>query len=125
MSTIPLSILNSVKKVCGLPPEYDVFDEDIIMHTNSVFAVLGQLGVGPVEGFAIEDDSAEWSDFLGDVTLLNSVKTYVQLRVRMLFDPPTTSFAIGAMQEQIREFEWRINVHRELLQPPIVTQEVV
>lgn len=107
------SILNSVKKVLGLDPSYTVFDQDVIMHINTVFTTLVQLGIGPVNGFMIEDDEPTWGDFLGEDVNLNSVKTYMCLRVRMIFDPPATSFAINAMEEQIRELEWRINVHRE------------
>lgn len=104
------SILNSTKKVLGVDADYDVFDLDILMHINSVFPTLTQLGIGPVNGFMIEDADATWWDFLGDNPNLNSVKTYVYLRVRLLFDPPSTSFVITAMQEQIKELEWRLNV---------------
>lgn len=107
------SILNSVKKVLGFDSEYGAFDEDIIMHINSVFGTLNQLGVGPPEGFAIEDASSEWTDYLGLDKNLNQVKTYVYLKVRLLFDPPATSFAQDAMRKQIEELEWRINVHQE------------
>lgn len=115
------SILKSVKKPLGLTDEYDVFDQDVIMHTNSIFAFLNQLGIGPINGFAIEDDTALWTDFLADVAPLNMVKTYVFLRVRMLFDPPTTSFLLEAMKKQIDEFEWRINLYRESLLVPEVS----
>lgn len=107
------SILDSTKKILGLDPEYDVFDVDIITHINSAFFTLNQLGVGPVEGFMIEDDTTTWSEYLGGQINLNAVKTYVYLRVRLLFDPPQTSFAISAMEKQIQELEWRLNVHRE------------
>lgn len=114
------SILNSVKKVLGLEESYAAFDIDILMHINSMFSVLHQLGIGPDNGFSIEDDSAVWSDFLDDDILLNSAKTYVYLRVRMLFDPPTTSYLITAMEKQIAEIEWRLNVYREGKLHPIV-----
>ena len=107
------SILDSTKKILGLDPEYDVFDVDIISHINSAFFTLNQLGVGPSEGFMIVDDAATWSEYLGGQINLNAVKTYVYLRVRLLFDPPQTSFAISAMEKQIQELEWRLNVHRE------------
>lgn len=107
------SILNSTKKALNLPADYDVFDTDVIMHINSVFSTLHQLGVGPVEGFMIEDDSLNWLAFLGTDPRLNNVKTYVFLRVRMLFDPPSTGYHVTAMQEQIKELEWRLNAHRE------------
>ena len=120
MSTISESILESTKKVLGLDADNTDFDVDVLMHINSVFSTLQQLGIGPEEGFAIEDDTAVWSDFLEEVKLLNNVKTYVYLRVRMLFDPPTTSFAIDAMRKQIEELEWRINVYREGVAYPLV-----
>lgn len=114
-----MGILNDTKKVLGLVPDYEVFDTDILMHINSVFFTLGQLGFGPVEGFMIEDDTTEWVDYIGSDLNLNAIKTYVYLRVRMLFDPPQTSYLINAMNEQIREHEWRLNVYHENL-PPII-----
>lgn len=107
------SILDGTKKALGLAPDYDVFDPDIIMHINSVFSTLNQLGLGPEEGFRIENADATWDTFLGDNQQLNSVKTYVYLRVRLIFDPPTTSFVMEALKEQLREYEWRFNVYRE------------
>lgn len=118
MSSID-SILDSVKKSLGLDPGYTPFDPEIIMHINSVFSILHQLGVGPEEGFMIEDAAPVWADFLMDLTPLNTVKTYMYLRVRYLFDPPGTSFALEAMKSQIEEFGWRINLYRES-QLPIV-----
>jgi hypothetical protein len=108
-----LSILDSTKKVLSIDPSYTAFDEDILMHINSVFGTLNQLGIGPEGGFRIEDNSTEWSTFLGDDPRQNDVKSYVFLRVRVLFDPPGTSFHLSAMQEQIKELEWRMNVRRE------------
>jgi hypothetical protein len=107
------SILTSTKKNLGISEDYDVFDQDVLTHINSVFSTLNQLGIGPTEGFAIEDAAATWDDFLGSDIRLNSVKTYVYLRVRLLFDPPSTSYHISALKEQITELEWRINAHRE------------
>lgn len=107
------SILGSTKRNLGIDESYTVFDQTILTHINSVFADLHQLGIGPTEGFYIEDDESSWSEFTEENPLLNSVKTYMYLRVRLLFDPPTTSFAIDAMKEQIREWEWRLNVYRE------------
>lgn len=107
------SILKSVKKTLGLTPSDDSFDEDVILHINSVFSILEQLGIGSDDGFMIEDDESTWDDFLGGDKRLSSVKTYVHLRVRLLFDPPGTSFALDAMKEQIQEIGWRLNVQRE------------
>lgn len=107
------SILTSTKKILGIEDEYTAYDVDILMHINSVFSILNQLGIGPTDGFAIEDKVATWDTFLGDDPRLNSVKTYVYLRVRLLFDPPTTSYLIDAMKQQIQELEWRLNVQRE------------
>jgi hypothetical protein len=92
------SILISTKKILGLAEDYTVWDHDIITHINSAFSTLTQLGVGPTAGFMIDDETAEWSDFIGTDLELNSVKTYIYLRVRLLFDPPTTSYAISAMK---------------------------
>jgi hypothetical protein len=107
------SILTSTKKILGVAADYTAFDLDIITHINAVFSTLTQLGVGSVDGFMIEDESAEWYDFIEDDIQLNTVKSYVFLKVRQLFDPPTTSYLIAAMEKQIQEFEWRLNVNRE------------
>lgn len=114
------SILGSVKKSLGLEPTYDAFDTEIIMHINSVLSNLWQLGVGPETGFSIEDDSATWEQFLEQDNRYNVVKTYIYLRVRLLFDTPSASTAVAAIQEQIKEQEWRINVTQETLVPPSI-----
>lgn len=115
----PDSILDSTKRILGLASDYDVFDLDVITHINSAFSTLHQLGVGPTDGFMISDDTAEWDAFLtaGDYQLLQ-VKSYVFLRVRMIFDPPPTSFAIAAVEKQIKEIEWRLMAH---MAPPVPT----
>jgi hypothetical protein len=107
------SILISTKKILGIAEDYTVFDLDIITHINSAFSTLTQLGVGPPQGFMIEDATENWTDFIADDFQYNSVKSYVFLRVRQLFDPPTTSYLIAAVDKQIQELEWRLNVHRE------------
>lgn len=109
------SILTSTKKILGIAEDYTVFDLDIITHINSAFSTLTQLGVGPATGFQIDDASEVWADFIEDDTDFqwNSVKSYVFLRVRQLFDPPATSYLISAQQKQIEELEWRLNTHRE------------
>jgi hypothetical protein len=108
-----MSILNSTKKILGIAEDYTVFDLDIITHINTAFSTLTQLGVGPAQGFMINDASAVWTDFIGDDLQYNSVKSYIFLRVRQLFDPPSTSYLIAAVDKQIQELEWRLNVHRE------------
>lgn len=108
-----MSILNSTKKILGIANDYTAFDQDIITHINTAFSTLTQLGVGPADGFMIEDDSAVWAEFIDIDIQLNSVKSYVFLRVRLLFDPPGTSYLINAYQDQIKELEWRLNTHRE------------
>jgi len=113
------SILTSTKKNLGIEESYTAFDPDIILHINSVFSTLNQLGIGPIDGFAIDDATAVWSDFLEGDLRLNSVKTYIYLRVRMLFDPPTTGYFVSAVQKQIEELEWRLNVVREFEDWPI------
>lgn len=107
------SILDSVKKTLNLPSEYEAFDTDIILHINSVFSTLNQLGIGPLDGFQIESKDETWVTFLEGDLRLNNVKTYMYLRVRMLFDPPTTGYHVDAMKQQITELEWRINAQRE------------
>lgn len=107
------SILTSVKKILGIEEDYEAFDLDVMIHINSVFGTLNQLGIGPANGFEIEDATPTWDAFTGGDKRLNPVKTYVYLRVRLLFDPPTTSYLIDATKEQIKELEWRLNVYRE------------
>lgn len=107
------SILNSTKKILGVPANYTVFDLDIITHINTAFSTLTQLGVGPAHGFMINDETEVWQDFMGEDLEYNSVKSYVFLRVRQLFDPPQTSYLISAVEKQIQELEWRLNTHRE------------
>lgn len=110
------SILTSIKKLLGISKEYTHFDDDIIMHINSVFMTLTQLGVGPSEGFIIEDDSALWTDFIEDVIKLQAVKSYMYLKVKLLFDPPLSSAVIESTNRMISEFEWRLNVEAESAQ---------
>lgn len=108
------SILTSIKKMLGIPEEYDHFDPDLIMHINSVLSILTQIGVGPSEGFRIEDDLATWEDFLDDDTDYEAVKSYVHLRVKLLFDTSTLSSAvIESMNRMISELEWRLNAIAE------------
>lgn len=107
------SILNSIKKGLGIVEEYDFYDSVIIMHINSVFAILSQIGVGPEDGFSIVDDSTIWNEYLEDDKLLNDVKSYITLKVSMLFDPPANSTIKDAKNSLISELEFRINVHCE------------
>ena len=104
------SILTSIKKLLGIEEDYGHFDPDIIMHLNSVFMILTQLGVGPSEGFSIEDDTSTWSDFIPNLQNLEAVKTYVYLKVKLLFDPSGSSAVTESMNRQISELEWRLYV---------------
>ena len=115
----PDSILDSIKKTLGLDPDYTAFDLDVIMHINTAFSVMNDVGVGPVGGFAIDDNTSLWSSYSDQMVLLASVKSYVFSKVRFLFDPPPTSFAINAMEAQIKEMEWRLNVIGETISKPI------
>lgn len=103
------SILTSIKKLLGIAEDYEHFDDDIIMHINSIFSILTQLGVGPEEGFSIKDKTAVWTDFVPENPRLESIKTYVYMKVRLIFDPPLSSAVIDSMKQCIAEFEWRLN----------------
>ena len=104
------SILTSIKKLLGITEDYTHFDADIIIDINSVFMILRQLGVGPVDGFNITDSSQTWHDYLSDdESKLSAVKTYVYLKVRLMFDPPVGS-VLESYNNQIKELEWRLNV---------------
>ena len=108
------SILTSIKKLLNVAKEYTHFDDDIIMHINSVFMVLTQLGVGPSEGFYIEDDSAVWTDFIEDPAQLQAVKTYTFLKVKLVFDPASVGAStLASYERQITELEWRLNTAAE------------
>lgn len=107
------SILTSVKKMLGIVAECTDFDAEIIMHINSVFMVLTQLGVGPSEGFIIMDDSAIWEDFIVEPLELQAVKSHVFMKVKLLFDPPTNGAVVESYNRLINEFEWRLNVAAE------------
>jgi hypothetical protein len=120
------SILKSTKKILGIGPDDTSFDLDIITHINSEFSTLTDLGVGPEGGFAIEDETAEWESYLADdLVKLSKVKECVYLRVRLLFDPPTASYLLDAVKEQLREAEWRLSTNREATEwvdpdPPVL-----
>lgn len=107
------SILDSTKKMLGIAPDYTVFDQDIILNINSVLSTLDQLGIGPEGGYSIVSSADTWDEFIGADKRLNNVKLYVYLSVRLVFDPPTSSFVLTALKEQIEELKWRINVYRE------------
>lgn len=108
------SILKSIKKVLNQPEDYTAFDEDIMLYANGAFSTLHQLGVGPQDGFFILDETAEWDDFpCTDSQQIHLVKTYIYLRVRILFDPPSPGYLVTAMEAQLREYEWRLSVARE------------
>lgn len=113
------SILNDTKKSLGLADDYEAFDQEIIMHINSVFGDLNQLGLGPNEGYEIADATNEWNEFILDEPRYNSVKSYMHLRVKMLFDPPTLGYLITAIEKVIEKMEWRLNVAREDIVYPV------
>lgn len=104
------SILHSIKKLLGIAAEYTQFDDDIIMHINTVFLNLTQLGVGPKEGFSIKNEFNCWNEFIDNNAQLNAVKSYVYLKVKLLFDPPLSSAVIESTNRMISELEWRLNV---------------
>ena len=108
------SILSTVKKSLGLVEDDTSFDTEVILFTNSVLATLNQIGVGPETGFQIEDAGATWDDLLGADSRLNFVQSYVHIKVKLLFDPPATSFAIKAMETIASELESRISTVREV-----------
>ena len=101
------SILDSIKKNLGIVPEYTAFDDQIILDINAAFSTLHQLGFGPDEGFEITGIDEFWSDIIEEPRF-NFVKSYVCMKVRVMFDPPTSSYALDALNKQISEYEWRI-----------------
>jgi len=108
------SILTSVKKLLGITEECKHFDTDIIIHINSVFLTLQQLGVGPAKGFSISDEYATWDSYLPeDNPSFEAVKSYIYLKVRLLFDPPSSSAVMESMKNMANELEWRLNAEAE------------
>lgn len=112
MAKLKQSILQDVKEAVGIVPEYDVFDKQLIICINSVFSTLHQLGIGPEEGFSIEGASEEWDEFV-DSARFNFIRSYMIMKVHVMFDPPTSSIALQALKDQIAEYEWRITSEKE------------
>lgn len=108
-----VSILTSIKKLLGIEEDYTQFDADIIPHINTALMTLNQLGVGPENGFAIQDKTTVWTDFIGPRTDIEAIKTFVYFKTRLAFDPPQNSFLVEAIKQQITELEWRINIQAE------------
>lgn len=108
------SILTSIKKLLGITEDYTAFDTDIIIHINTALMVLNQLGIGPEEGLVIKSKKDKWDDFIDEDDKLESVKTYVYLKVKLSFDPPQSGATMEALKESIKEFEWRLNVQSDI-----------
>lgn len=111
------SILKTVRDVSGLNKEDDTFDLELITYVNGAFSNLQQMGIGPADGFSIEDDTASWTDFVSEDALIKNLRTYICLSVKLLFDPPTTSFVLNMFKEQIDEQAWRLNLMEQTAPP--------
>lgn len=107
------SILNTTKKVLQISPDDPSFDQDIFLHINSAFSDLSDLGIGPLEGFFIEDDTTTWSAYVDEPIAQSKIKTFVYLKVRLIFDPPESSYALAAAEKQLDQVTWRLSVLRE------------
>lgn len=118
-------ILTDVKSQLNIPTDTTSFDLDIITSINTSFMILHQLGLGPTEPFSIVDDTALWTNFMTDIAKYNGVKTYVYQRVRLIFDPPTTSHLLTALKDQIQELEFRLRDLFEYNKPVVVPVEEV
>lgn len=110
MSVVTESILDSEKKLLGLDADYDVFDDDLVIHINSIFGTLHQLGVGPSQQLVITDNTTTWGEYTTNSEEIYEVRTYVYLRLRLLFDPPSSGFVFSGIESQARELEWRLMV---------------
>lgn len=118
------SILDTIKQMLGIPSSDTSFDTDIIVHINSVFMTLNQLGIGDDETvFSISDKTTEWSSFSSDISNYSELKSYIYLKVRLLFDPPGTSFLIDSMRKAIEESEWRLMIQVPIPEDPVVPEE--
>lgn len=107
------SILITIKKMLGLDKDYDAFDTDVIININTVLMTLNQIGVGPKEGFSITGVDEKWKDYLEDKENLEAVKTFIYIKVKLVFDPPSTGFVLEALKNMASELEWRLNVQAE------------
>lgn len=118
------SILTTIKKMLGISEADIAFDEDVLVNINSAFMVLHQLGVGPTTVFSIDDATAVWTDFLAtEMDMYSALKTYIYLKVRLVFDPPGTSFHLTAIENQLRELEWRLTVQVPIPPEPVLPPE--
>ena len=108
------SILTTIKKMLGIESNYTAFDSEIVAYINSALMSLTQLGVGPETGFSIEGSAEVWTDFLGDSKTMEAVKTYIHQKVKLIFDPPTSSFVVDAINRNLLELEWRLCFRREI-----------
>ena len=107
------SILLTIKEMLGIPSEYSVFDSELMAYINSAITALRQIGAGPQNGFSINDEYATWSDYIDDMSMYENVKTYIYLKVRMMFDPPSSSFVLESFKNQAAEVEWRIYIQAD------------
>lgn len=118
------SIVASIKKMLGLEDEYTPFDMDVITHINAAFMTLTQMGIGPKEGFMVDDYNQTWEQFLTNKVMLGGVKTWVYLQVKMMFDPPSNSILMDAMKQQADQILWRLNVQAESVERmPFMTED--
>lgn len=124
MARIQDSILHDVKQMVGQEWDDDTFDLDIMTHINTVFFNLNQIGIGPAGGFSITDASTTWIEILGENKNYNAIKSYIYIRVRLLFDPPTNGFLVTSLEKQADKLEWTLNVEAEALATPVIVEEV-
>lgn len=117
------SILDTTKKILGIESSYTGFDTDVILGINTALSTLKQLGIGPEEGFSVSDKNDTWEDFIEDATNLESIKSYVGLKTRLLFDPPSSSFVLDAFDRQLKELEWRLMVEVDPAPVPETPEE--
>lgn len=118
------SILTSIKKLLGIEEAYEQFDLEIIMLINSAFMSANQIGIGPEEGFSIEDKTATWSDFVGNRKDLKSIVAYIWHKVRLVWDPPQMGYLVDSIQKQITELEFRLNVQVYVPPDPVVEEDI-
>lgn len=116
---MPGSILNTIKKLLGILEGDPAFDTDLIVHINSAIMILSQLGIGPTPVYVITDAEQEWTDYLENVADYAGIQTYIFLQVRLLFDPPSSSFVLEGIKTNIAEYGWRLMVMAD--PPPEVT----
>ena len=105
------SILDTIKQLLGIPADDDSFDTDVKVNINAAIFTLSQIGIGPSNGYIVTSNTQMWNDYIGSSLInLEGVKNYIYLKTKLVFDPPTNSTTIQAINDSLKELEWRMQL---------------